>query len=237
MKDRDVRAVVVKQDKLAAEMMAKATAHVVPRGNIVVCGCAAEALTIVRKQRMLLGIMGLTFRDNDGLDLAHMLIRDELVGKLIVVSGRDDECTLRTLRTLRIDAYFNPTAEDPELLPTIITGVLGGKSFLAGLRCTPPGPGRELNLHDMLSPVELQVFILVGSGADEQVVASQLAISKNTVHKHLQNGMRKLATEVMREAIRRGYVRFANQHVLYPGIEALLSARIGKKRRRLLQQP
>ncbi|MGH7958775.1 MAG: response regulator transcription factor [Opitutaceae bacterium] len=108
---------------------------------------------------------------------------------------------------------------------------------MQGRRYFSPVPSRDnaeadedrLPLVERLSPTELQVFVIIGGGCDEQRAADWLGMSKHTVHTHLQRVMRELGVqtrvEVMREALRRGYVRLTPERTLYPGSEHLLAER------------
>jgi DNA-binding CsgD family transcriptional regulator len=87
----------------------------------------------------------------------------------------------------------------------------------------------------LLTETELLIFAVIGDGSDDRQAAARLGLSETTVHNHRQNIMRKLGvrarTDLMREAIRRGVVRFTTTGIaLTPGMERALTDRVARSR-------
>lgn len=89
--------------------------------------------------------------------------------------------------------------------------------------------GDRPSIDQLLSVTEMQVFAVIGDGADDNKASYLLGLSAKTVHSHRQRIMRKLNVqsrgELMREAIQRGVVRFTTDHVFRPGLKGVLAGR------------
>ena len=230
------RIVVVKGDRLRAEGVAHAALAACPDADVTVLQSAAAAAASLRAEPATLGLIGLDLPDQDGLDLLALIDRERWCRRVLVITGRRDERTLQVLRGARIDGCFDLTAEPAAALVAAIREVAtGGTYFRPGRlesgRIAAAGP----TLAQILTDMELRVFAVVGDGSDDRQAAERLGLSAATVHNHRQNLMRKLGVqtraELMREALRRGVVRFTETGgVLTPGLEQALAERAARSR-------
>ena len=230
------RIVVVKGDRLRAEGVAQAARAACPEADVAVFQSAAAAAASLRAEPAALGLIGLNLPDQDGLDFLALIDRERWCRRVLVVAGRRDERTLQVLRGARIDGWFDLTAEPPAALVAAIREVAtGGTYFQPGRpesgRIAATGP----TLAQILTDMELRIFAVVGDGSDDRQAAERLGLSAATVHNHRQNIMRKLGVqtraELMREALRRGVVRFTETGgVLTPGLEQALAERAARSR-------
>jgi DNA-binding NarL/FixJ family response regulator len=220
---------VAKWDQLNCYGVAQAARQACPDTEVHKCHSVLTALSFLQTQAVALGIFGLTFPDGDGLDLVAQMIRERRCQRVLVVSGRLDEVTRLGLKEVSIDGFFHAAVEAPIRLVDAIQCVARGSRYFT------PEPGPMLNsksatLAQMFTPTELQVFAVLGAGADDQQAATRLGLSTATVHTHRQHIMRKLRvqtrTELMREALTRGMVRYTTSGgVLTPGLEHVLAER------------
>ena len=231
------RIVVAKAERLRAESIAQAAREACPDAGVIVCHSAAETELILRAEPAALGLIGLDLPDRDGLDLLLQANRERWCRRVMIVTGRRDERTLQVLRRARIDGWFDIAAEPPgELVAAIRKVVAGGAFFSAGVLLADKFPaGGPPTLGQLLTETELLVFAVIGDGSDDGQAAARLGLSETTVHNHRQNIMRKLGvrtrTELMREAIRRGVVRFTTTGIaLTPGMERALADRVARSR-------
>lgn len=231
------RIVIVKWDRLRADAIARAAREICPEAEIALYHTADEATKSLRSAPARLGLIGLTLPDSDGLDLLVCAGRERWFERILVVSGRRDERSRHGLRTARIDGFFDCSSEDPAGLPAAIRCVVeGGFHFSPEWLAKPAGSDRRLaTLAQLLTETELQVFAVLGDGSDDRQAAARLGMGVTTVHSHRQHIMRKLGvqsrTELMREALRRGVVRFTETgRVLTPGLEHALAERASRSR-------
>ena len=206
------RIVVVKWDRLIAEVIAGLVREVRPAADIRILRRADEARRTLRDNPADLGLFGLTFPDGDGLDLIAELARERRARRILVVSGRRDERTRYCLRHAPIDGFYDCGVGEVEGLRDAVGRVAGGGRwfFLELLAASSPGTPR---LHGLLPPVELQVFAVLGNGADDRRAAERLGMNVHTLHKHRSHIMDKLGlhtrTELVNAARRFGMVRFS----------------------------
>jgi DNA-binding NarL/FixJ family response regulator len=231
------RIVVVKGDRLRAEGVAQAARAACPDADVTVYQSAAAATASLRAAPAALGLIGLTLPDQDGLDLLALIDRERWCRRMLVITGRRDERTLQVLRGARIDGCFDTTAESPSGLVQAIRDVASGGTYFRPGSLDPEKMlgAAEPMLAQILTETELWVFSVVGDGSDDRQAAERLGLSATTVHNHRQNLMRKLGvqtrTELMREALRRGVVRFTSTGgVLTPGLERALTERAARSR-------
>ena len=229
--DQSARApiLVAKWDPLNCYGIAQAARLACPDSTVFECHSAITARTWLQQRTFALGIFGLTFPDGDGLDLVAQILRERTCQRVLIVSGRRDEVTRLGLKEISIDGCFDATTEAPVRLVEAIQCVARGSRYF-----TPePGPilaSKSATLAQMFTPTELQVFAVLGAGSDDQQAATRLGLSTATVHTHRQHIMRKLSvqtrTELMREALTRGMVRYTTSGcVLTPGFEQILAER------------
>ncbi|MBI4660798.1 MAG: response regulator transcription factor [Verrucomicrobia bacterium] len=216
-----MRIIIVKWDRIVTQAIRAIVVRLFPRSDIIIFHSGADTLVDLRKKPAQLALVGLTLPDIDGLDLVATILGEHLAQRLLVISGRHDEHAREFTRTLPVDGFFNPTCFNHGSLPTAIRDVMNGRSFFYALPKSEYAGKNEVPLRLLLSPTELRVFVIIGSGCDEQEAANRLDISRHTVHTHLQHVMRKLRLhtrmEVMRAAVSRGFVRFMPGRIVCPG--------------------
>jgi DNA-binding NarL/FixJ family response regulator len=217
------RVAIIKWDRLGAEFLRAKIGESIPQAEIALWHHGNHALAGLRALPVELALVGLTLPDMDGLDLVPALSSERLARRVLVISSRQDERAREFMRDLRVDGFFDSLTEDPGLLPTVIQLVAAGGTYFSpapnGHQCSRD----KMPLHRLLSPTELQVFVIIGGGADEQSAADRLGISPHTVHTHVQHIMRKIGVQtridLVRAATSRGFVRFTADRVVYPGME------------------
>lgn len=220
---------IAKWDALYAEALRSMCERSFPTSATTVCQRAEEALGKLRAGGTDLLLLGLTFPDRDGLDVLEIVGREGWARRVVVVSGRKDEHTLRALRVARMDACFDPLSDTIDNLAEALRLVASGGAFISeSLRAQLIGPAPAGTLEQWLTVAELQVFCVIGDGTDDLEASDRLGLSQATVQTHRRNIMRKLAVstsaKLVREAVRFGVVRIASDGtVIRPGFEKLLA--------------
>ncbi len=185
------------------------------QSDLVVCGEAdnvSEALRRIEATKPDLAIVDISLPESSGLELIKKIRSTQPDLRVIVLSMHDERVYAE--RAIRAGARgFVMKRETADRIIEAIYKVLHGKLAVSASvtasftekfgegRAPPPGPVVE-----RLSDRELEIFQLLGTGADSRGIAKRLQISIKTVQAHCANIKDKLelenATELLREAIR-----------------------------------
>ncbi len=226
------RILIVKQSRYDRDVLTEYSREAYPAADITLCGSAAEALISMERRHARIGLFGLNLPGTDGLDLIEAVTNRGLVQQILVVTRRQDEHTITTLRRLRINGVFDCMDESGSSLPAAIREVIEEGSYSNRLWRRARSQSAN-SMSQLLSSLEVLVFAVIGDGSDDYEAGIQLGISPKTVHTHRQRIMRKLGlrsrSELMREAIHRGVVRHTASGVIRPGFDLQLMIRLARK--------
>ena len=222
------RVVIAKRSQLALDQIAAAVSAACGPVALAYCPTAAIALEAVRERPADLGVLGLSLPDMDGLDLLKRIEEEGRVARILIVSGRRDERVREILRPSRVDGFFDPVHDGfAALVEAIRTVVEGGIWFGRGISDDWSPPVGPPLLRELLSPLELRIFAVMGDGCDDDVAARMLRMPLHAALGHRTAIMRKLGvqtrTGLMREAVRRGVVRITEDRILRPGFNSELA--------------
>ncbi len=166
-------------------------------GDIAIAGeadCGPEALRQVRAARAAgatqppidVVLMDIAMPQRDGLDVLKQLKGEfPKLPVLMLSTYPDKQYAVRSLK-LGAAGYLNKSA-DSEQMTAAIRQVAAGRLFITPAvaeqlaTSIAPGAAREAPLHERLSHREHQVFRLLSQGASVGEIATQLALSSNTV--------------------------------------------------------
>ena len=165
-----------------------------------------EAVDQFRKHRPDITLLDLQMPEMNGID-AILAIRREFPDARIIVltTYTGDAQILRALKA-GAQAYLLKSMLRRELLDTI-------RAVHAGNKRIPPEVAAQLAEHaadDPLSPREIDVLRLIAAGKANKLVASDLAITEETVKGHVKNILSKLGasdrTHAVTIALKRGII-------------------------------
>jgi DNA-binding NarL/FixJ family response regulator len=165
-----------------------------------------EAIDQFRKHRPDVALLDLQMPEMNGID-AIVAIRQEFPGARIIVltTYTGDAQILRTLKA-GAQAYLLKSALRRELLDTI-------RLVHRGQKRIAPEVAAQLAEHaadDALSLREVEVLRLIASGKANKLIASDLAITEETVKGHVKNILSKLGasdrTHAVTIALKRGII-------------------------------
>jgi DNA-binding NarL/FixJ family response regulator len=165
-----------------------------------------EAIDQFRKYRPDVALLDLQMPEMNGID-AIVAIRQEFPGARIIVltTYTGDAQILRTLKA-GAQAYLLKSALRRELLDTI-------RLVHRGQKRIAPEVAAQLAEHaadDALSLREVEVLRLIASGKANKLIASDLAITEETVKGHVKNILSKLGasdrTHAVTIALKRGII-------------------------------
>lgn len=154
-----------------------------------------EAIDLVRTQMLDILVLDLDMPGQSGIDALTMIkAKAAHVGVLILSAYPEQQYAVPLIRN-GASGYLNKACEPSEIVLAIRRVASGNRyitpavaELLASQVVTPP----TRNLHEHLSPRELQVFLKLAQGKSAAHVASDLSLSAKTVSTYRARLMLKL---------------------------------------------
>lgn len=207
-----VKILIAKSDRIYAESLEAICRKVFQDAQVTLKITGVEALAALQSGEYDYGIIGLRFPELDGVDLLMEVSQKRLVKNLIVIATKQDRPILPSLRTSRIDAIIDTYSETQTTLRAALRLVAKGQIYVSPtLREYLVERHASLTLRESLTPGELRVLRLIGTGYDNEEASEKLGLSVGTVQTHRRSIMRKFkvssSTKLVFEAIRLGFVQ------------------------------
>ena len=162
-----------------------------------------EAIDQFRRHRPDVTLMDLQMRGMDGVDAIRAICEEFPSARIIVLTTYvGDALVLRALKA-GARAYLLKSLLRKELVETI-------RLVHAGQKRIVPVVAAELAEHatdDALTPREVEVLRLIAGGNANKAIASELAITEETVKGHVKNILSKLAANDRTHAVTIGLKR------------------------------
>lgn len=204
-----LRLVTAKQDRTYAEALGKICSQVYPTAQVQSYRRACNVLASLRTEPADFLLVGLSFPDMDGLELLERVGEENLAHHVIVLAETRDELLIPALQTARVDAIIDTGLEPLDAIGEALSRVKDGQVYISPSLhgfLVRRGPARAIRAD--LTPSELRVLRIIGTGEDNQEAARILGLSVSTVQTHRRNIMQKLkvptSAKLVREAIRLG---------------------------------
>jgi DNA-binding NarL/FixJ family response regulator len=174
--------------------------------DIVVSGVAhtaAEALASVRADPPDVVVIDYRLPDSDGATLAAQLHREHPVAHLVMLTGLQDEATIRKAVAAGCSGFVTKDRALDELVESVRTVHAGGASISPALltRLLPSLRADSRHGTTSLTSRELEVLQLLVEGLSNQTIAERLFISHHTVRNHVQRILTKLGAHSKLEAV------------------------------------
>jgi DNA-binding NarL/FixJ family response regulator len=152
-------------------------------------GEQAIALATTLRPDVLLLDLGLPRLD--GLGVLEALSRAQLPTRVLVVTARLDEPSIRAALSLGAAGYL-PKNENSDELLLAIRRVAQGKRYVSAEIAQLFVPDAQAEAPARLTPSETTILQMVGAGLTSKEISQQLGISEATARKHRENMRRKL---------------------------------------------
>jgi DNA-binding NarL/FixJ family response regulator len=230
--------VILKSDRLFAEMLRHTAAAVFPHARISVAATVDAAALTLRNEPADIFVTGVgASLEGDVIELLARSTGNALADHVLVVTSRREYRVLSCLRSLDIDGVFDSSRELPEnfahALRTIATG---GRYWSASILQHMHQMGTAGSHFRLLTTSEQRVLAVVGDGCDDIVAARELGLSPATVSTIRRELHRKLGVqhrgELVRVAAQNGFVRFTPVGIVRPGFGMLSAAYQARKQKR-----
>jgi DNA-binding NarL/FixJ family response regulator len=170
-------------------------------GQNVVCleaATVADALELVRQNPDLqLCLLDLALKHERGLDAVREIKETAPQVSVVVVSGADDNATIRSCIDAGAMSYI-PKSVTPEVLTQALQHVLSGavylpEQILSALDEPEPRP--------ILTPRQLQVLQCLSRGLPTKLISRELALSEHTVKEYIGLVLQALGARNRTEAV------------------------------------
>lgn len=152
-------------------------------------GEQAVALATTLRPDVLLLDLGLPRLD--GLGVLEALNRAQLPTRVLVVTARLDEPSIRAALSLGAAGYL-PKNENSDELLLAIRRVAQGKRYVSAEIAQLFVPDAQAAAPARLTPSETTILQMVGAGLTSKEISQQLGTSEATARKHRENIRRKL---------------------------------------------
>jgi DNA-binding NarL/FixJ family response regulator len=152
-------------------------------------GEQAIALATTLRPDVLLLDLGLPRLD--GLGVLEALSRAQLPTRVLVVTARLDEPSIRAALSLGAAGYL-PKNENSDELLLAIRRVAQGKRYVSAEIAQLFVPDAQAAAPARLTPSETTILQMVGAGLTSKEISQHLGISEATARKHRENMRRKL---------------------------------------------
>jgi DNA-binding NarL/FixJ family response regulator len=170
-------------------------------------GDAVGALIEMHHPQVL--VLNIRMSGLNGIEVAQRIHDKGQDVKILVLTSRDDEETVRAAIRAGVNGYLLKTASLEQIIHAIQDVAEGRQSFSPEIAQKAQIAGRAAS-PDLLSPRELEVLNLAGKGYTNKAIALQLKISNRTVQTHLTRVYHKLdvasRTEAVMRAIAYGWI-------------------------------
>ncbi|WP_208245480.1 response regulator transcription factor (plasmid) [Rhizobium sp. T1470] len=170
--------------------------------NIEVVGFAHDvttALPLIRERRPQVALVDINMPKINGIDAIALIRNESPETKVIMLSMHDSREYISSSIMRGAAGYILKDVATDEIV-TAITKVAGGDTyFSSGVRdLLLDGRGQSVSLTGR----EQEIVVLIAAGKSNREIATELAISENTVETHRKHIKRKLGLSSTAELVR-----------------------------------
>jgi two-component system response regulator DevR len=164
---------------------------------------ATAAVSAARDDPPDVAVLDYRLPDGDGATLAAELHRRHPRLRLVMLTGYQDEATLRQAVEAGCCGFISKDSAVDELVASLRTAYAGNAPISPALlaRLLPTLSKESKHATGSLTPRELQVMQLIAEGVSNQAIAERLFISRHTVRNHVQRIITKLGVHSKLEAV------------------------------------
>ena len=186
------------------------------RPSLTVVGEAAdgyEGLRLTRELQPDVLVLDIVLPGIDGLEVARRLRGEGFAGRILIVTGTNDEDVVFASVLLDADGFIPKTAGLEEIADAIEAVAVGTSVYderhrrlvnarIVGLARRARQTAR---VSATLTQRERQILLLLARGLTTRQVASEVSISERTAETHIANLYRKLAVRTRVQAVNRAH--------------------------------
>ncbi|EKF20183.1 response regulator transcription factor [Nitratireductor pacificus] len=156
-------------------------------------------------------LMDLKLPDASALDGLTRLKQSHPASAVALISGTDDNETIRAALSIGADGFI-PKSADPQILTHAVSLMLRGEMFLPRSFLQSYDPDGEVRTEEsgknvVLTDRQCEVFALMREGLANKEIARQLQLSESTVKTHVSAILKSFGTTSRTKAIARAIER------------------------------
>lgn len=158
-------------------------------------GNGHEVLELIRKTELDVVVMDISMPEKTGWDVLLQMKSERLKVPVIILSVSPEDNYAVTMLRSGASGYITKSSA-PEMLVEAIRKVTNGGKFISPHLAEKMVFGLDLDgdkrLHEILSPRELQILVLIASGKTVSEIAEELSLSVPTVSTHRSRILEKM---------------------------------------------
>lgn len=195
--------------------------------DFAVCGEAAdvgEALALTRKLKPDAIVLDISLKDQDGLFLARRIHRRWPNVIILIISMHDERIYARKAIQAGASGYLTKNESSSRLVEALRDVVAGNvylsdemKGRLIHSLSSPEG----LNVVDILSNREREIFLMIGRGHTSMEIARTLGLSGKTVETHRYRIKQKLGLETSHRMVCFAVEWVRNEGLMPPAVASV----------------
>lgn len=220
---------IAKADRLYGECLRDALSRLIHEPQIQRVTTLAAAQAALEKHAAYgMLVCGVGFREGDALSWLTKVTAKGLARRILVVTARKEPWLHVALRDLPIHGVFNAFEGGMDALGQALRVVASGGYYLSpSFRELLHRPDDiSTQLFRQLTIKEQLVLSVIGDGSDDLEAADRLGMSRAAVRSHRKRLHIKLGInhkgELIRKAVRFGFVRMTSDGIIRPGFENLV---------------
>ncbi len=172
-----------------------------------------EVMNLVWKYDYDIVILDISMPGRSGLEILEQLNIEKPNIKVLIVSMYSEEQYAVQAIKAGASGYLTKGGAARELINALQKIVSGGmyispsvaEQLAVEVKGHPEG-----NIHDLLSPREFQIFLMLAEGKEVKSIANELAISSSSVSTHRSRVLEKMGlktnADLVRYAVKKGFV-------------------------------
>ncbi|MDP9812677.1 DNA-binding NarL/FixJ family response regulator [Rhizobium tibeticum] len=172
--------------------------------NIEVVGFAHDvttALPLVRERRPQVALVDINMPKINGIDAIALIRNESPETKVIMLSMHDSREYISSSIMRGASGYILKEVATDEIVTAITKVASGDTYFSSGVRDLLLDAGGQ-SVRERLTGREQEIVVLIAAGKSNREIATELAISENTVETHRKHIKRKLGLSSTAELVR-----------------------------------
>lgn len=169
--------------------------------EILQAGTVRESISLMEKNQVGLAFIDINLGKENGLSLLTWIREKKYDCKIFIITSSSRQSDFTLAQEMAVDAYVLKEAFIDEITYGLQTVERGAKFYSAALVDRMGKYSEDEKALSTLTERELDVFLLLGQGYDNDKISKDLYISLGTVKKHISSILAKLQLNNRVEAV------------------------------------
>lgn len=169
--------------------------------EILQAGTVRESISLMEKNQVGLAFIDINLGKENGLSILTWIREKKYDCKIFIITSSSRQSDFTLAQEMAVDAYVLKEAFIDEITYGLQTVERGAKFYSAALVDRMGKYSEDEKALSTLTERELDVFLLLGQGYDNDKISKDLYISLGTVKKHISSILAKLQLNNRVEAV------------------------------------